>query len=137
WKICDALVGHRSGEQTGRHRRIDDHADAAAFAVRQDFLFDLAANQRVRRLKGSDGSDFFAALKLKNVVIGNADPADFSLFLERGHGAPGFFETGAVIFRRPVNLVQVDYIDLQATETVLAFLTNGLRRVDLCHLASF
>src|SRR6267142_606214 len=123
-ELGDALAGHCAGEQAGCHWRVDDHTDAAAFTMRQDFIFDLAPNQRVRRLERSDRSDFLAALKLRSIVIGNANPADFSFFLQGGHRLPRFFQGGAIVFWGPVDLIKIDDVDLQAAEAVRTFLAN-------------
>src|SRR5713101_7294320 len=117
-QLGDALASHRAGEQARGHWRVDDHADAVAFTMRQDFIFNLAANQGVRRLKRGDGSDFLTALKLRSIVIGNANPADFSFFLQGGHRLPRFLEGMAIIFGGPVNLIEIDDIDLEAAEAV-------------------
>src|SRR5712691_5163381 len=129
------LAGHSPGQQTGSHGRVDDHSDTAALAIGQDFVFDAAANQRIRRLQRSDGSDFLGALELRDVKIGNADPADFAFFLQCGEGSPGFFEAWAVVFGRPVDLVQIDDIDLQPAKAAFAFLANGVRAVDFADAA--
>src|SRR5438046_3429102 len=46
-----AFAGHRAGEQSGSHGGVSNHADTSLLAVRKDFLFNLAANQRIRRLQ--------------------------------------------------------------------------------------
>src|SRR5712672_1945333 len=130
-KLGDALASHGTGECARGHRRVDDDADAAAFAVRQDFIFNLTANQGVRRLERRDGSDFLTTLKLGSIVIGNANPADFPFFLQGSHGLPGFLEGGTVVFGGPVNLIEIDDVDPQAAQAVRTFLANGFRRVHL------
>src|SRR5712664_242867 len=120
-----ALASHCSGEQAGGHRRVNNYADSLLFRVRKSFRFDLPPDQRVRRLKGRYRRNLFGALNLLRIKVRNADPANFSFFLERGKRLPRFFEPGTVVFRRPMDLVKIDRVHLQATQTVLAFAPDG------------
>src|SRR5438270_11658065 len=43
-EIGGAFARHCTGEQSRRHRRIDDHADSARLTVRQNLWFDFPAN---------------------------------------------------------------------------------------------
>jgi hypothetical protein len=74
---------------------------------------------------------------LRHIEIGNADPANFAFFLQGGEGAPGFFEAGPIVFGRPMDLVEVDDINLQAAQAVFAFLPNGVGIVDFADAAVF
>ena len=76
------------------------------------------------------GAIFSQALYLWNVVVGYADPAHLALLLQVGHGLPGFFERRAVVFGRPVNLVEIDDVDLQTPQAVFALLADGIGLVD-------
>src|SRR4029077_4603370 len=55
--------------------------------------------------------------------VRNSDPAHLSFLLKPGHLAPAFFH----VFGRPVDLVKIDRIYLQPSETVFAFPPNGFR----------
>src|SRR2546421_8146648 len=44
WEIRGAFTRHCAGEQSRRHRRINDHADPARSTVRQNLWFDFPAN---------------------------------------------------------------------------------------------
>src|SRR5712664_2581 len=120
-----ARAGHGPGEQAGGHRRVNNYADSPLFSVRQSFRFDLPPDQRVRRLKRCYRRNLFGALNLLRIKVRNADPANFSFFLERGKRLPRFFEPGTVVFRRPMDLVKIDRVNLQATQAVLAFAADG------------
>src|SRR5580692_7795631 len=61
WQGGSAFASHCASEEPGSHGRVRDDADALLFAIRQDFLIDLAANQGVGWLQGSWRSDFFGA----------------------------------------------------------------------------
>src|SRR5260370_11294604 len=120
-----ALASHCSGEQAGGHRRVNNYTDSPLFSVRESFRFDLPPDQRVRRLKRRHRGNLFGALNLLRIEVRNADPANFSFFLERGKRLPSFFEPGTVVFRRPVDLVKIDRVHLQATQAILAFAPDG------------
>src|SRR5260370_359742 len=120
-----ALAGHGPGEQAGSHRRVNNYADSLPFRVGQSFRLDLPPDQRVRRLKRCYRGNLFGALNLPRIEVGNADPANFSFFLKRGKRLPRFFEPGTVVFRRPMDLVHIDRLHFQATQTVLAFAPDG------------
>src|SRR5205807_5868907 len=122
---CGALASHGSGEKSGSHGSVIDHADSLLLAIRENLRFNFPANNGVGRLQRSDGSDFLGALDLRNVEVGHADPANFAFGLERGESLPGLFDSGFAVLRRPVHLVEIDGIDLQAAETVFAFAANG------------
>src|SRR5229473_5858416 len=119
------LASHCSGEQAGGHRRVNNYTDSPLFSVRESFRFDLPPDQRVRRLKRRHRGNLFGALNLLRIKVRNADPANFSFFLERGERLPRFFEPGTVVFRRPMDLVKIDRLHLQATQAVLAFAPDG------------
>src|SRR6266850_491088 len=121
WQRGGALASHGPGEQAGGHRGIHNHADPLLFTVGQSFRFDLPPDQRVRRLKGCYRGNLFGALNLLRIEVRNTDPTNFPFFLERGERLPCFFETGTVVVRRPMDLVKVDRVHLQAAQTVLAF----------------
>src|SRR3954468_12059624 len=55
-KCCRSLPRHRAGQQARGHRRIDDRPNGIRTAIRKDLLFDLATNQRIRRLQRGDRS---------------------------------------------------------------------------------
>ena len=86
-----AFAGHRAGEQSGSHGGVSNHADTSPLAVRKNFLFNLAANQRIRRLQRGDRRNFPGALHLRHVKVRHANPADHSRFLEFRHRVPSFF----------------------------------------------
>src|SRR6267143_163108 len=116
-----ALASHGPGEQAGGHRGVNNHADSLLFTVGKGFRFDLPPDQRVRRLKRCYRGNFFGALNLLRIEVRNADPTNFSFFLQGGKRLPRFFKTGTVVVRRPMDLVKIDRVDLQAAQAVLAF----------------
>ena len=61
---------------------------------------------------------------LIGVELRHTDPSDFPFLLQLHHRAPAFFQ----ILRWPVDLVEVDYIDIQPAQTVLAFAADRSRR---------
>src|SRR5208283_1965183 len=126
-KCGGALAGHAAGEHSRKHGGVDNHADALLRAIRQGGLFNLAAQNGVWRLERGDRRDRLCALDLRRVKIAYTDPAYLAFFLQGGHSLPGFFQTGAVIGGRPVHLIQVDRVELQATEAIFAFLADGTR----------
>src|SRR3984885_14139809 len=56
-KVGDMFASHGPGEQTGGHRRVNDHPDSFTLAMRKNIALDLAMKQRVRGLGGSDGGN--------------------------------------------------------------------------------
>jgi hypothetical protein len=73
---------------------------------------------RERRLERVDVADPIAALDLGPGEVRDADVADQPLVLERDHGAPGFLNRYVLV--GPVELIQVDHIDPQPLQAVLA-----------------
>ena len=108
-----------------QHRRVNDDPDVVIFAVGRNAGFDFAAEHRVGRLVARDRRDLGAALHLFRAIVRDADRADFARFLQIDHCLPGFFECWAVVFGRPVNLVEIDDVDFQALQAVFAFLFDG------------
>ncbi len=86
----------------------------------QDLGFDVAIDHGIWRLERGDGSDGLGALHLGDAEVGDADPADFAFALEVGHGGPAFFDL--VFGHGPVDLVEVDDIELEAAETCFQLL---------------
>src|SRR5438552_17106424 len=74
-------------------------------------------------LQRSERSNRSRATHLFDVEVGNANPANFPFLLKLCHCAPAFFQ----VFRRPMDLVKVDDIDIQPAQTVLAFAAYGVR----------
>src|SRR5438552_13244271 len=120
-----AFAGHRAREKSGSHGSVVDHADSLLLAIRKNLGFNFPANDGVGRLQRSDGSEFLGALDLSDVKVGHANKAHFAFCLQRGESLPGFFDSGFVVLRRPVHLVEIDGVDLEAAETVFAFAANG------------
>src|SRR5208283_4907636 len=108
-----------------KHRGIDNHADAALCAIRQNGFLDLAAQNGVRGLERSDRRDGLRALVLLRVKVGDANPADLAFLSQGCQCLPSLFQAGPVIGRRPMHLVQIDGAGLQAAEAVLALLADG------------
>src|SRR5690242_2083993 len=137
WKCGGALASHCTGEQPRGHRRIRYDSDAALPAKGQNLRLDSATNERVRRLKRSHRGDFLGAFDLLDVEVGYADPADLALLLQPGHRLPGFLKARSIVRRRPVHLVEIDDIDLQAAQAVFAFLADRIAAVILADVALF
>jgi hypothetical protein len=49
-KFGGTFARHRAGQQTGSPGRLDNDTDSLTLAIREDFRFDLTANQRIGRL---------------------------------------------------------------------------------------
>jgi hypothetical protein len=60
---------------------------------------------------------------LLDIEVGNADPADFALFLKPVHCLPVFRHVCG-IFDGPMNLVQVNGFNPQPPQTVFALALN-------------
>ena len=73
------FASHGPGEQTGGHRRVNDHPDSFTLAMRKNIALDLAMKQRVRGLEGSDGRNRNRPPQLLQIEVGDADPTDFAL----------------------------------------------------------
>ncbi len=58
-----------------------------------------------------------------DVEVGDADPADFAFLLKTGHFGPAFFDVG--IGLGPMDLVEIDNVDVKAAQAVFAFLADG------------
>ena len=86
--------------------------------------FDLATNQRVRWLKGGDGSDWRDACHLLGVEIGDANPTYLSGLLQLQKCLPTLFNI--LIGFRPMDLIQIDRVDSQTTKRRLALPSNRL-----------
>src|SRR5712691_6788823 len=122
-----AFACHGSGEQAGGHGCVRDHPYSLFLAIGESLGFDLAADDGVGRLQGGDWGDFFGALDLRCAEIRNADPADFAFGFQCGESLPGFLDAGFAVIRRPVHLIEIDRVDVQAAKTVFAFAPNGIR----------
>jgi hypothetical protein len=59
-----------------------------------------------------DRSDFPEGSDLRNVEVGDADPAKFARLARVGQSAPTFFD----VFGGPVDLVKVDGVDFEAAK---------------------
>src|SRR5215469_2993169 len=117
------------------HGRIDDHPNVVPPDVWQFGLLDLARQDGVRRLEGSDGSDRLRPLHLSGAEIGNTEIAHLAFAREARHLGPAFFDI--FVGFRPVNLVEVDDVDFQAPQAGFTFTTNGFsfqRAADLSFL---
>src|SRR5258708_40103976 len=81
-------------------------------------------HERVPWLQRGDPCDFLCSLHLLHVEIRNPDPAHFSFTLQFRHRAPTFFKFCRIL-DRPMDLVEIDRLHLEPTQTVLAFPTDG------------
>src|SRR6266436_612507 len=120
-----AFSSHGSGEQTGGHGSIVDHADSLLVTVRKSLSFNLPADDGVGRLQRGNGRNFFGVPDLGRIEIGHADPADLAFGFQRGESLPGLFDAGFAFIRGPVHLIEIDGVNLQAAETVFALAPNG------------
>ena len=121
--VCDALGGHLTGEQAGLHWGVVDDTDSLLLAKRQYLGLDRAVDHGVGRLEGGNRSDLLGALHLGDGEVGCADPADFALTLEFGHRSPALFDL--FVGDGPVNLIQVNDVDLEATQAGFDFSADG------------
>src|SRR6185312_2270135 len=113
------LAGHGAAEQTRLHRRVDDDSDIVGFAVRQDRVFDFGRDDAVGRLQRGDGRDLRDAGHLLPVEVADTDVADLAGLPQLFTGRPAFLDV--FLGFRPVDLVEIDGIDVQTAEAVLAF----------------
>src|SRR6185312_8942195 len=118
-----AFARHRATEHAGLHGRVGNHADVVGAAVRQDRLFDLGRDDVVGRLQRSDGRDFRDARHLGGVEVADADVAHLAGFPQLFAGGPAFFDV--FLGLRPVDLVEIDGVDVEAAKAVLAFFEDG------------
>src|ERR1700739_2580520 len=65
----------------------------------------------------------------------NADPAYLTLLLQVAHRLPCFLKLGPIARRRPMHLIEINHVSLQAAQTVLALLTNRRGRMVLTRFA--
>lgn len=130
----DPFGGHGTGEHARTHGRVVDHADVVRFAVGQNLRLDIAIEQGVGRLQGSDLGDFVRFGKLLDVEVGGADPAHFALVLEFGHGGPAF-ERRAELVVRPMHLVEVDRVGVEAAQAGFDFGADGLLGIGVVDVA--
>lgn len=124
----DAVFGHGAGEKAGLHGRIVDDADVVAGAEREDFGLDGAIDHGVGRLQRGDGSDLEGALHLRDAEVGDANEAHFAFALEFGHGGPAFLDF--FVGDGPMDLVEVDDVDLKAAEAGFDFFANFFEGLD-------
>src|SRR5215218_9112652 len=110
----DPLAGHRTGQQAGAHRRVDDHADPLALGEGKDLPLGLAVDERVGWLQRLDRRDLLDAPELSDAEVGDADVANESLLLEFGEGTPPLFDL--LVGDRPVDLVEVDRLEAEALQ---------------------
>src|SRR5262249_21937915 len=68
-KLCNSCPCHSPSQQSRVHRGIDDHADVVFPSVRKYFFFGVTGQNRIRRLKASDGRDTLCAFHLSNVEV--------------------------------------------------------------------
>ena len=113
---------------------IHDHADAMPLGIRQNGLLDFRRNDRIGRLQRGDGCDGSRAAQLVHIEIGYADPAHYALALQLRHGRPAFLD---IFFRLgPVNLIQVDRVQLKTAKAGFHFAADGVRLEALANLAA-
>ena len=122
----DAVAVVRAGEQARGERRVAEHADAVLGGPRHDGREDAAGEQRERRLHRVHVPHRLAAVELLDVEVAGADPADLPLVDEGGHRAPRLLEQRPRRPVRPVTLVEVDPLQAEAAQAVLALLADRL-----------
>ena len=118
------LFGHFSGQQAGASANrpvILCHSPArkAQSPVRSTH------QKRVRRLQRGNRRNARGALHLFHAEVRHANPADLPRLLQPRHFGPALFDIGVRL--RPVDLVQVDHVQLQPAQAVFTFFANGIR----------
>ena len=106
-------------------RPVDQDTDAVLLREGKDRLFDLSAEQVVRRLKGVDGTHLLEFGHLPSVVVRDANVADEALSNEV------IDRLGGDAYRRrrirPVNLVDVDVVGSESAEARFKVATQSGR----------
>src|SRR5712664_4408027 len=121
-----------AGKQAAGKRTPHEQADLFGFQQGNDFPFEIAAGDRVIRLKRVEPGqvpelgDAEGFGDLPCLPIGAADVADLSLLHQGVESAKRLFERGHGIIA--VDLVQVDMVGLQTAETSLDAVHNVAAR---------
>src|SRR4029077_3752752 len=68
-----------------------------------------------------------------DIEVGYADPSDLPFFLKLSHRSPAFFQ----VLCRPMDLIEIDHIDIQPAQTVFAFAADGVRRQSTMNISLF
>ena len=90
----------------------------------KNFFFDSAIQHGIRRLQGSDGSDLRDALHLRDGKIRYADVSNLPFFFQLRQRLPAFLDF--IFGIGPVDLVEIDDVQLQAAQARLQFVADGI-----------
>ena len=122
-----AVGGERVGEEPRLHRAVDDHAGAVGGAPRDLARSDGSPDHRERRLQRLHVADALGLLEERRLVVRDTGPADLPLRHELQHLAPRLLDRRAALVG-PVELVEVDRVDAEPPQRVLALLAQARRR---------
>ena len=129
-----AFPGERAGQQAGLHRAVGDDADAVGRAPRQDLGLDLAPQHAVGRLQRRDRADRLRALELRQAEVADAGVAHLAGVDQLADGRPAFLDL--LVRLGPVDLVEIDRVDLQAAQAGVALGEHALAPQRLADLAA-
>src|SRR4029077_9264558 len=107
-------------------RAIGEHHQVVALGVRKDVLFDLPLEQIVGRLDGGKRRSLPEAIHLLRRKIADADGANFSLAAKGIERSCRLLERNRRV--RPMHLIDVDDVGLEAAKRVLELIAQPRRR---------
>src|SRR6266853_5184606 len=121
-----AIGTHGAAEQSTAKSAISECGDAVAESVRKNVALDFAFEEIVRRLNCVERRNSLESCHLFRGIIADANGADLALFEQFAKSGGGLFDRDARI--RPVHLINIDVVSLQAAEWIVEFLENALAR---------
>jgi len=107
-----------TGEKAAAERAIGNEGNSQLTGCRQDFIFRIAAPQRVFRLQRGDRMHFVRAPNGAGGSLGQSEVANFARFHQLRHRTDRFFDRHSWI--DAVLVIQVDSFHAQAFQTVIA-----------------
>src|SRR5712692_866670 len=117
---------HGTAQQSAAEGTVSERGETAAKSVGQNVAFDFAFEEIVRRLNRVKRRDGFESLHLFGRMIADADGANLALFVEFAKSGGGLLDGDERI--RPMHLIDIDVVRLEATERILELLENTLAR---------
>src|SRR6267142_5689710 len=117
---------HGAAQQSAAECTVSECNDSAAESIRQNVPFDLALEEivgRLNRVKRRDGSE---TLHLFGRIVAYADSTNLSLFVDFAKSVGCLLDGRERI--RPVHLIDINVVRLEAAQRILELLENTLAR---------
>ncbi|MBA7694937.1 hypothetical protein ES703_103553 [subsurface metagenome] len=123
-QTCKPFGAEFACKQAPLYRAVCNNADIVLSAVVQQFIFNLAMEHAVRRLKRGDGVDLLHAFDLLDVKIRYAEVSELAFVRQFGHFFPGLLD----VFVRlgPMHLIKVNHFYAKSFQACVTFFPDAL-----------